>query len=130
VDARFLIFTPRTDDSTECSRLLAEFYSSTAKSIFPERLDAMVPPFVRKGMAKPSLIVRTMSMRWGSFTASGRILLNVDLVRASPALIDYVICHELAHGFFADHGKGWRDLLATVMPDWEARKERLEASLR
>lgn len=127
---RLLIFTPQVDDSTECSRLLAQFYSLTAKSIFPERLDAMAPPFVRKGMAKPPLIIRTMSMRWGSFTASGRILLNVDLVRASPAFIDYVICHELAHGFFADHGKGWRDLLSTVMPDWEARKERLEASLR
>jgi predicted metal-dependent hydrolase len=129
-DDRLLIFTRHVDDSTECSRLLAKFYLSTAKSIFPERLDAMAPPFVRKGMARPSLIIRTMSMRWGSFTASGRILLNVDLVRASPALIDYVICHELAHGFFADHGKGWRDLLVTVMPDWEARKERLEASLR
>jgi predicted metal-dependent hydrolase len=127
---RLLIFTPQLDDSAECSRLLAQFYSLTAKSAFPERLDAMAPPFVRKGIAKPSLIVRTMSMRWGSFTASGRILLNVDLVRASPALIDYVICHELAHGFFADHGKGWRDLLSTVMPDWEARKERLEACLR
>jgi predicted metal-dependent hydrolase len=130
MDDRLLIFTPHIDDSTECSRLLAKFYLATAKSVFPERLDAMAPPFVRKGMAKPSLIIRTMLMRWGSFTASGRILLNVDLVRASPALIDYVICHELAHGFFADHGKGWRDLLTTVMPDWEARKERLEASLR
>jgi predicted metal-dependent hydrolase len=127
---RLLIFTHHVDDGTECSRLLARFYSLKAKSIFPERLDAMAPPFVRKGMAKPSLIIRTMSMRWGSFTASGRVLLNVDLVRASPALIDYVICHELAHGFFPDHGKGWRDLISTVMPDWEARKERLEAFLK
>ena len=26
--------------------------------------------------------------------------LNVDLVRASPMMIDYVICHELAHAFY------------------------------
>jgi predicted metal-dependent hydrolase len=32
-------------------------------------------------------------------------------------MIDYVICHELAHAFNADHGKEWRDLLCTVMPD-------------
>lgn len=127
---RLLIFTPQVEDCTECSRLLAQFYSLTAKSIFPERLDAMAPPFVRKGMAKPPLIIRTMSMRWGSFTASGRILLNVDLVRASPAFIDYVICHELAHAFHSDHGKEWRKLLETVMPDWEDRKARLEALLR
>jgi predicted metal-dependent hydrolase len=130
VDDRLLILTPHVDDIRECSRLLAQFYSITAKSVFPERLDAMAPPFFRKGIAKPSLIIRTMSMRWGSFTASRRILLNVDLVRASPTLIDYVICHELAHAFHSDHGKEWRKLLETVMPDWEDRKVRLEALLR
>ena len=57
-------------------------------------------------------------------------MLNIDLVRASPVLIDYVICHELAHAFHPDHGKGWRDLLSTVMPEWESRKARLEAVLR
>lgn len=126
---RLVMFTPRVDDSMDCSRLLDQFYMSTAKSVFPERLDAMAPPFIRRGMAKPALVIRAMSKRWGSFTASGRILLNVDLARASPVLIDYVICHELAHAFFPDHGKAWRDLLSTVMPDWEARKERLESSL-
>jgi predicted metal-dependent hydrolase len=101
-----------------------------ARSVFHERLDAMAPPFVRKGMQKPVLIIRAMSKRWGSFTAAGRIVLNVDLIRASPLLIDYVICHELAHAFFPDHGKGWRDLLSTIIPDWESRKARLEAVLR
>jgi len=54
----------------------------------------------------------------------------VDLVRASPRLIDYVICHELAHAFYPDHGEGWRNLLDTEMPDWVARKAELESSLR
>ncbi len=71
-----------------------------------------------------------MSKRWGSYTPKGRIVLNVDLVRASPILIDYVICHELAHAFYPDHGKEWRNLFDTVMPDWESRKARLEAFLR
>ena len=71
-----------------------------------------------------------MSKRWGSYTPRGRIILNVDLVRANPLLIDYVICHELTHAFYSDHGKEWRNLLNAVMPDWEARKMRLEALLR
>jgi predicted metal-dependent hydrolase len=68
--------------------------------------------------------------RWGSYTPAGRIVLNIDLVRASPTLIDYVISHELAHAFYPDHGKEWRNLLNMVMPDWENRKARLEAFLR
>jgi predicted metal-dependent hydrolase len=103
---------------------------STARTIFRERLEAMAPPFLRKGMTFPSLMILAMSKRWGSYTTSGRIVLNVDLVRASPSLIDYVICHELAHGFYGDHGKEWKSLLSTVMPDWESRKERLELLLR
>lgn len=91
---------------------------------------AMAPPFIRKGLELPALIIRPMAKRWGSYTPNGRIALNVDLVRASPSLIDYVICHELTHGFHADHGKEWESLLFTVMPDWEGRKARLETLLR
>jgi predicted metal-dependent hydrolase len=128
--ARLNILTTNIEDRACCAGLLRAFYIAIARSVFHERLDAMAPPFVRKGMQKPVLIIRAMSKRWGSFTAAGRIVLNVDLVRASPLLIDYVICHELAHAFFPDHGKGWRDLLTTIIPDWESRKARLEAVLR
>jgi predicted metal-dependent hydrolase len=128
--ARLNILAANTEDKACCAGLLRAFYTAMARHVFHERLDAVSPPFIRKGMQKPSLIIRVMSKRWGSFTAAGRIVLNVDLVRASPLLIDYVICHELSHAFFPDHGKGWRDLLSMVMPDWEDRKARLESFLR
>jgi len=128
--SRLTVFTPRVDDPAQCRSLVMAFYAITAKSVFGERLAAMIPPFSRKGLQKPSLIVRQMSKRWGSYTPKGRIILNVDLVRASPMLIDYVICHELAHAFHSHHGKEWSNLLSTVMPDWERRKIRLESFLR
>jgi predicted metal-dependent hydrolase len=128
--ARLNVLATDTEDKACCAGLMKAFYTAMARQVFRERLDAIAPPFIRKGIRKPSLIIRAMSKRWGSFTAAGRIILNVDLVRASPLLIDYVICHELSHAFFPDHGKGWRDLLSTVMPDWESRKARLEAVLR
>lgn len=128
--ARLKILAHDPEDKALCAGLLKAFYKIKARAVFTERLDAMVPPFLRKGMQKPALIIRAMSTRWGSFTNAGRVVLNVDLIRASPLLIDYVICHELAHAFFPDHGKGWRDLLSTVIPDWESRKARLEAVLR
>jgi predicted metal-dependent hydrolase len=75
-------------------------------------------------------MIRRMTKRWGSYTPSGRITLNIDLVRAGPDLIDYVICHELAHAFYGNHGEEWRSLLTGVMPDWERRKLQLESMLR
>lgn len=127
---RLKILTRRINDQVHCRQLVAKFYATIAHSVFTERLRAVAPPFIRRGLEMPTLVVRQMSKRWGSYTSSGRIVLNVDLVRANPTLIDYVICHELTHAFHSDHGKDWRSLLNTIMPDWEDRKARLEALLR
>jgi predicted metal-dependent hydrolase len=127
---RLVISARLVGDQPHCRRLLQAFYSLKARDAFRQRFDLVIEPFVRKGLKRPSLLIRRMSKRWGSFTPKGRVVLNVDLVRASPRLIDYVICHELAHAFYPDHGEGWRDLLSVVMPDWAARKAELEITLR
>lgn len=127
---RMVIAARAPDDQPHCRRLLQAFYRLRAREVLRQRFDIVLEPFVRKGLRQPSLVIRPMAKRWGSYTPSGRVVLNIDLVRASPRLIDYVICHELAHAFYPDHGDGWRALLETVMPDWEERKEALEAALR
>jgi predicted metal-dependent hydrolase len=127
---RLVISARMADDQSHCRRLLQAFYSLRARDVFRERFDIVAEPFVRKGLKRPSLVIRRMSKRWGGFTPKGRVVLNVDLVRASPRLIDYVICHELAHAFYPDHGEGWRNLLSVVLPDWAARKAELESTLR
>jgi predicted metal-dependent hydrolase len=128
--ARLIIGAREPNDAAHCRRLLTAFYAIEARSIFPSRLSAMLPPFERRGLERPHLIIRRMTKRWGSYTPSGSITLNVDLVRAGPDLIDYVICHELAHAFYGDHSKGWRELLCSLMPDWVTRKAQLEMVLR
>jgi predicted metal-dependent hydrolase len=128
--ARLIIGAREPTDTAHCRRLLTAFYALEARSLFPERLTAMLPPFERKGLKRPPLIIRRMAKRWGSYTPSGNIALNVDLVRVGPSLIDYVICHELAHAFYGDHSEEWRNLLSSVLPDWEQRKSQLETMLR
>lgn len=127
---RLIVTTRSVDDQAQCRRLLTAFYAISARKVFQERLETVAAPFLRKGMKQPSLVIRKMTKRWGSYTRVGRIVLNVDLIRASPAQIDYVICHELAHAFHPDHGKEWRDMLNIFMPDWEVRKSKLETQLR
>lgn len=128
--ARLIIGVRKPNDAAHCRRLLTAFYAIKARSLFPDRLSAMLPPFERKGLQRPHLVIRQMTKRWGSFTPNGKITLNVDLVRAGPKLIDYVIVHELAHAFYGDHKQEWRNLLSGVMPDWQERKLELEAMLR
>ncbi|MCZ8272661.1 MAG: SprT family zinc-dependent metalloprotease [Microcystis sp. LE19-4.1E] len=128
--SRLILTVRNVDDQAQCRRLLMAFYAIAARRVFHERLESVSAPFLRKGLKRPSLVIRRMTKRWGSYTPKGRIVLNVDLVRASPAQIDYVICHELMHAFHPDHGKEWRDMLSNFMPDWEFRKLMLERQLR
>lgn len=131
IDGGRMVIAARTpDDQPHCRRLLQTFYRLRAREVLRQRFEIVLEPFIRKGLRRPSLVIRPMAKRWGSYTPSGRVLLNIDLVRARLQLIDYVICHELAHAFYPDHGDGWRALLETVMPDWKERKEELEAALR
>ena len=70
-----------------------------------------------------------MKRRWGSCSAHGRILFNPDLVAAHPDCIDYVIAHELCHLREHNHSPAYYRLLGTIMPDWQDRKRRLDATV-
>ncbi len=130
IDGDRLVLTLPQDKGLDFRRtVLRHWYRLHAHRIFPERLSAILPPFARLGVERPRLVIREMTHRWGSFTAKGALVLNLELVRASSSLIDYVIAHELAHALHPDHGAGWEGLLTRVMPDWRTRKDELEREL-
>lgn len=112
--------------SRRVKRLVRAWYREKGNSRITERFHAIAPRFVRLGCVPPSPILRVMPRRWGSFSRAGRILLNPDLIRAPVACIDYVITHELIHLIHPNHSPDFYDLLDTLMPDWRARKQRLE----
>ena len=72
----------------------------------------------------PPRVVRLRS-RWGSCAASGRITLNVGLVLLAPALIDYVLLHELCHLRELNHGPRFYAVLAAALPDHRQRQQAL-----
>lgn len=109
--------------------ILRHWYKLQAHCIFPARVDTAWPAFSSTFHGPPGLIIREMTQRWGSFTSTGRLVLNTELVRASVELIDYVVTHELAHGVHPDHGTAWQALMSEKMPDWRDRKAALERQL-
>jgi predicted metal-dependent hydrolase len=50
----------------------------------------------------------------------------VGLLEQPRDAIEYVLWHELCHLTHFDHSKAFYALLASQMPDWQARKQRLE----
>lgn len=86
------------------------------------------PRFAR--YPRPPLAIRAMRTRWGSLGTRRGMSLNLALIEAPRACIEYVVVHELCHLRYHGHGRGFYRLLEAVLPDWRARKRALEASFR
>ncbi len=70
-----------------------------------------------------------MSKRWGSCTPLGKIILNVELIKASKGCVEYVVTHELCHLVHHNHTKEFYNLLTRILPSWKKWKDKLEYSL-
>jgi len=106
--------------------LIRAWYAERAAYQFPRILKDCLTLFDQYKLPEPILEIRKMEKRWGSCTPQGRIRLNVELIKAPKACIEYVIIHELCHLLEPNHKRAFYLLLEKMMPDWEEWKGRLE----
>ncbi|MFI8618165.1 M48 family metallopeptidase [Acidovorax sp. NPDC077693] len=93
-----------------------------ARRHFTARLDHFAPLL---GVRWASLRLSSAQTRWGSAKADGSIRLNWRLLHYRPAIIDYVVAHELAHLRVMDHSPRFWDTVATVVPDYAQLRSHL-----
>jgi predicted metal-dependent hydrolase len=123
----FFIQSKMKGNSGHVKSQLDDWYRKKAVEKFQKRLQVCLGMTNKYGINKPKeLKVYRMEKRWGSFTASGNILLNPELIKHPVYCIDYVIIHELCHIKHPQHDKNFYSLLKTVLPDWQRRKHKLE----
>ena len=104
------------------------FLSFRAK-LLAEAVRTLLPLWeARMGVQAGSIRFREMVSRWGSCQpVTGHITLNLRLGLVPPECMEYVLVHELCHLLHPDHSAAFHDELTCMMPDWEARKKRLNA---
>lgn len=111
---------------SEIAKLVNGWYKERGQKIFASRLERFDHVLRKEKIKVDSLAVRKLEKRWGSCTKHGKILLNVDLVKASVDCIDYVIVHEICHLKVHNHGKKYFQLLEKHFPGWQRKKRKLE----
>ena len=103
------------------------WYRKTARTVLETRLAAQCA-LARQPV--PPMRLSNARTRWGSLSPQGVVSLNWRLVKAAPEVIDYVICHELAHFRQRNHSPAfWREVSA-LSPDWQALRHRLKQAGR
>ena len=90
-----------------------------------------VPPLMaywadRMGLEVPKLTLRRMTTRWGTCNKVKRhVTLNIELGRRDPELLEYVIVHELAHLYEANHSPRFYAVMDKYLPEWKEKRREL-----
>lgn len=78
----------------------------------------------------PTLKIRKLSKRWGSYIQPNTVIINPELILMPKKCIDYVICHELCHYFYKNHSAAFYSLLGSKVPNWLKLKKELEENYK
>ena len=129
---RFRIAAPPTLDGDERSdqirRAIVGWYWARAAERFPARVERWWPRLGRE--QEPRVLIRDQRQRWGSCARDGTLRFNWRAMMLDPALIDYIVVHELAHLTHQNHSADFWGLVRSAMPDAEDRRLRLREAGR
>ena len=99
-----------------------DWYRERAALKLPPRVDRIASLL---GVQPKAILVRGQRKRWASCAPDGTLRFNWRTVMAPPALVDYVVAHELAHLRVRGHAAEYWAVVAQAVPDYRRRRERL-----
>ena len=129
---RFRVTVPQyLNDAERCDQLrrtVVEWYRARATERLPNVVEQWWPRLRRGNM--PPILIRDQRHRWGSCASDGTLRFNWRVMMLPPALIEYVVVHELAHLTHRNHSTDFWGLVSMVMPDAQQRRQDLRKAGR
>jgi predicted metal-dependent hydrolase len=105
------------------SRKVIQWYKKQAALDFGRRLEILS---AKLGVETPPLTLSNARSRWGSCNSRGEVRLSWRLLQAPPHIINYVICHELAHLKQMNHSAKFYAVLESLFPNYKAAEKELK----
>ncbi len=121
---RFRVAVPETlsgeDRYQSIRRAVVRWYRDRAAERLVETVERWWPRLGRGEMSR--VLIRDQHQSWGSCAPDGTLRFNWRAVMLKPALIEYVVIHELAHLTHRNHSTDFWDLVSKAMPDAKQRR--------
>jgi predicted metal-dependent hydrolase len=111
--------------AADVRRAVLAWYKRAAREHLERRLAELAH---RAGIAPPRFFLSSALARWGSCNSRREIRLAWRLVKAPPALVDYVVCHELAHLRHMNHSAAFWAEVGRQCPDYRRMRAALFAT--
>lgn len=112
-------------NTAHCVKALKRWLASTARSHFEPQLRALS---ASTGNHFERMHVRGQKTCWGSHSSSGTISINYCLLFLDPALIRYLMIHELCHAKHMNHSRRFWAHVKRFEPDYRHLDRRLSDS--
>jgi predicted metal-dependent hydrolase len=112
-------------DGAQVRRAVVAWYKRAARGHLLERVAALSQ---HAGLAPPRLFLSSALSRWGSCNSRREVRLAWRLIKAPAALIDYVVCHEIAHLRHMNHSRAFWAEVERMCPGHRELREALFAT--
>lgn len=109
------------------SRLLGNWLTALACKELQGRLQPLAQEF---GFSFDRLQIRRQRTRWGSCSSSGTISLNVCSLFLRPAVLRYLMIHELCHTRHMNHSQRFWNLVEQCEPGYRELDKELSGAWR
>lgn len=120
--SKFYVTIAKRDDKA-IHKAMEEWYRKKTK----EKIEERIKYYERFFNLTPTAVkIKEQQKRWGSCTAKNELLFNWRCAMARTNALDYIVVHEMCHMYHKNHSKEFWELLNSIMPDYEGRKEWLK----
>jgi predicted metal-dependent hydrolase len=122
-----LLSAPEVPSDDSVRKLILSWYRRQAHRLVAERSMACHHIMQNEQIPLPPITFRFMKTRWGSYSyRTKRIALNINLIKAPPECLDYVIIHEFCHIKIRHHGPDFWQMVSRYCPDYLAERSLLK----
>lgn len=116
-----------TDDERSTARVLEAWLRRQAREAIERRIAARA---AQLGVEPRTVTIRDQRTRWGSASRRGTLSFSWRLVLTPPAVLDYVVVHELAHLAVFGHSAAFWRLVEGVVPEASSARRWLREHAR
>jgi hypothetical protein len=123
---RLLLYVPKETTTAARLEVLHRWQREQLRQRIPGLIEKWEPII---GKTVPRWTVRRMKTKWGSCNReTGHIWFNLELAAKHPDCLEYLVVHEMTHLLERGHGERFTTLMDQYMPDWRARRDRLNSA--